>query len=177
MPATEQASDGAQHPTIAKRLIFDGNAFDIPHGTSDAILNDNHALRRAYATAMAKPELTQAQIEEGTTLIDDCTVPTVTLRVRPQVKGASTEDAPSVVGLLRRIPAILNTTHDDHALVRFLLRGGALTIDQAVCLDLGDRCDRAADPGPAHSYGGVSLCSQLDTIPSDAGAAPAGTGW
>ncbi len=174
-PPSDQPApaDTGQHPTIAKRIIFDGNAFDIPRGTPDVIVRDNNALRRAYATAMAKPELTQAQMEDGTIEIDGYRVPTLTLRVRPQVKGASPADAPSLLGALRRVPRVHIHDQGDDALVRLLLRGERITIDQAVRHNLGDRCDRVAHPPLTTTYGGIRLCSTLDAIPSVAGAAGA----
>ncbi len=174
-PPSDQPApaDTGQHPTIAKRIIFDGNTFDIPRGTPDVIVRDNNALRRAYATAMAKPELTQAQMEDGTIEIDGYRVPTLTLRVRPQVKGAPPADAPSFLGALRRVPRVRIHDQGDDALVRLLLRGERITIDQAVRHNLGDRCDRVAHPPSTTTYGGIRLCSTLDAIPSVAGAAGA----
>ncbi len=165
--------DTTLHPTIAKRIIFDGNTFDIPHGTPDVIVRDNNVLRRAYATAMAKPELTQAQMEDGTVEIDGYRVPTLTLRVRPQVKGASPADAPSLLGALRRVPRVRTHDQGDDALVRLLLRGERITIDQAVRHSLGDRCDRVAHPPSTTTYGGIRLCSTLDALPAVGGAAGA----
>ncbi len=159
------------HPTIAKRIIFDGNAFDIPRGTPESIVSDNNALRRAYAAAMARPELTQAQLEEGTTVIDGCSVPTLTLRVRPQVKGASPADAPLLAALLRRVPGIGSHRTGHDALVRYLLHGGRMTVGQAVRYGLGDACDGAASPPSPATSGGIRLCTALDSIPADAGGA------
>ena len=172
--AEDAVPDAGPHPTIAKRIVFDGNAFDIPRGTPEVILNDNNALRRAYATAMARPELTQAQMDEGTIVIDGHIVPTLTLRVRPQVKGASTADAPPITDLLKRIPAMsLHTAQVDDRLVRRVLRGGHMTVGQAVRHNLGDIFDRVAHPRSSTNYGGLNICSLLDTVPSDAAAAPA----
>jgi hypothetical protein len=168
-----EPADTTPHPTIARRIIFDGNAFDIPHGTPDVIVRDNNALRRAYATAMAKPELTQAQMEDGTVEIDGYCVPTLTLRVRPQVKGVSPADAPSLLAVLQRVPRVLNRNDGDDELVRLLLRGERITIDQAVRHSLGDRCDRVAHPPSTTTYGGIRLCSTLDALPAVGGAAGA----
>jgi hypothetical protein len=150
------------HPTIAKRIIFDGNAFDIPRGTPESIVSDNNALRRAYAAAMARPELT---------VIDGCSVPTLTLRVRPQVKGASTGDAPFLAALLRRVPGVRGHRRGHAALVRYLLHGGRITVGQAVRYGLGDACDGAASPPSPATSGGIRLCTALDSIPADAGGA------
>ncbi len=169
----KEVVDKEPHPAIAKRIIFDGNAFDIPRGTPDVIVRDNNALRRAYATAMAKPELTQAQMEDGTIEIDGYHVPTLTLRVRPQVKGASPADAPSLLAALQRVPRVRNRNDGNDELVRVLLRGGRITIDQAVRHSLGDRCDRVAHPQSTTTYGGIRLCSTLDAIPAVGGAAGA----
>lgn len=166
----KEVVDKAPHPTIAKRIIFDGNCFDIPHGTPDVIVRDNNALRRAYATAMAKPELTQAQMEDGTVEIDGYRVPTLTLRVRPQVKGASPADAPSLLAAMQRVPRVRIHDQGDDALVRLLLRGERITIDQAVRHSLGDRCDRVAHPPSTTIYGGIRLCSTLDALPAVSGA-------
>lgn len=169
--AEDAVPDACPHPTIAKRIVFDGNAFDIPRGTPPVIVNDNNALRRAYATAMARPELTQAQMEEGTNVIDGHTVPTLTLRVRPQVKGASSTDALPITDLLQRIPALpMNMTQVNDRLLRRVLRGGHMTLAQAVRYNLGDLFDQAANPHASTNHGGLSLCSLLDTVPSDAGA-------
>lgn len=164
--------DRGPHPTIAVRIIFDGNAFDIPIGTPDDILRDNNALRRAYAASMAMPELTQAQMEEGSDSINGYHVRTLTLRTRPQVKGASGE-APSLLELLRHVPHLPSHSRTpQHALVH-MLRGKPLTVDHAVRLDLGDLCGTASEPSSTRTSGGTSLCSLLDLIPSDAEAAPA----
>ncbi len=172
--AEDTVPDAGAHPTIAKRIVFDGNAFDIPRGTPTVIVNDNNALRRAYATAMARPELTQAQMEEGTTVIDGHTVPMLTLRVRPQVKGASTTDALPITDLLQRIPALpMNMAQVNDRLLRRVLRGGHMTLAQAVRYNLGDRFDKAVNPHASTNHGGFSICSLLDTVPSDAAAAPA----
>ncbi len=173
VPAADAVPDRGPHPTIAKRIVFDGNAFDIPRGTPEVILNDNNALRRAYATAMARPELTQAHMEEGTAVIAGHTVPILTLRVRPQVKGASTPDAPSITELLQRVPGMPRTGHIDDSLVRYIVRGGRMTIGQAVRHKLGDLFDAVGNPRTTTNYGGSSICLLLDTVPSDAGAVSA----
>jgi hypothetical protein len=164
--------DRGPHPTIAVRIIFDGNAFDIPSGTPEIILKDNNALRRAYAMSMGMPELTQAQMDEGTDKVDGYQVRTLTLRIRPQVKGAS-HDAPSLLALLRHVSRLPSHSRIPHHALVHMLRGRPLTVGQAVRLDLADLCDNASEPSSTRTSGGTSLCSLLDLIPSDAEAAPA----
>jgi|GEM_PF-5880993 len=169
MAAAEQneATARSSHPTIAKRFMFDGNSFDIPVGTPTDILNDDEALRRAYAQALGRPELTQAQIEKSVTEVDGHLLPVITLRARPQIKGAATDALPVLFEYLRRIPSSkgLGGTTSEHA-IRSLLESG-LTVNEAIQLGISGSCDQLMNPDASGTSRNKQVCMRLDTLAAE----------